>query len=347
MADISLLINGAAHSGWTSASITRSIEQAANGFSLGISQTPTDIAIQPGDACTLMAYGQTLITGYVDSVDESYSADSHDITVAGRDKTADIVDCSAILPGGGQLKNQTPNQIITALISPYGIGLVASGLPGAALPSFKIEEGESVIEAVNRVIKHTGALAYSDGAGNLVIGQAGGTTATATLEMAVNIEGLTVRDDISDVFSEYIIKGQAPATATTGQAVSQQVKGAASAGSRTLLRGAVSNRTASVRHRPLIVMADENVTTASATRQAAWEKSHRLAKSQQLTANVTGWLTDVTSGPVWAINQLIRLKSPRYNGFYLIVGATHILDDGGLTTELTLAPKDAYAPQPS
>ncbi|EOG2734038.1 phage baseplate assembly protein, partial [Salmonella enterica subsp. enterica serovar Montevideo] len=109
---VTLRTDGRLFTGWTSVSVTRSIESVAGYFELGVNVPPgTDLSgLAPGKAFTLEIDGQIVCTGYIDSRRRQMTADSMKITIAGRDKTADLIDCAAVY-SGGQWKNRTLEQI--------------------------------------------------------------------------------------------------------------------------------------------------------------------------------------------------------------------------------------------
>lgn len=96
MSDLTLTVNGAQYGGWKRISVRRSIETISGSFNLGVSDKWAEQAsawpIKPGDECKVALQGTTIITGYVDSRNISYSDNSHDFSVDGRDRTADLVD---------------------------------------------------------------------------------------------------------------------------------------------------------------------------------------------------------------------------------------------------------------
>ncbi|WP_409335444.1 phage baseplate assembly protein, partial [Escherichia coli] len=105
---VTLRTDGRLFTGWTSVSVTRSIESVAGYFELGVNVPPgTDLSgLAPGKKFTLEIEGQIVCTGYIDSRRRQMTADSMKITIAGRDKTADLIDCAAVY-SGGQWKNRT------------------------------------------------------------------------------------------------------------------------------------------------------------------------------------------------------------------------------------------------
>ena len=116
-----------------------------------------------------------VITGYVDDVSPAYSATGHDVTVDGRDATSqgDLVDCSAIHQPGEWRVSGTLEAIVTILAKPFGIPVKAECDTGTAFRKFRIEEGETAFEAIERACRMRAVLAAGDGKGGLRIIRAG------------------------------------------------------------------------------------------------------------------------------------------------------------------------------
>ncbi len=100
---ISLSAGGQVYSGWTKVSITRSLENMAGSFDLELtykwqgSDDKYKAFVEPikqGQPCVVKIGNDTVITGYVDDWVPSYDENQVIIAVSGRDKTADLVDCS-------------------------------------------------------------------------------------------------------------------------------------------------------------------------------------------------------------------------------------------------------------
>ena len=95
--DIILEVDGRRYGGWKSIDISRGLEQCAGTFRLSVTdrwpQQNEPRGIKAGAACRVTIDGRAVITGYVDDVEASWSATSHEYRVSGRDKTADLVDC--------------------------------------------------------------------------------------------------------------------------------------------------------------------------------------------------------------------------------------------------------------
>ena len=99
--------------------------------------------------CELLISGDSVIKGHIDKVAPSFSATDHGITISGRDASADLVDCSAVHKPGHWL-NQDALQLASILAGPFGVSVTAEGDIGAPIPSFKLEQGETAFEALDR-----------------------------------------------------------------------------------------------------------------------------------------------------------------------------------------------------
>ena len=144
--DITLRIDGVDWTYWTSVQVTRQMDAIAGTFSLALADKwiggAQALPIAAGMACQILIGGEQVIDGYIDQVRPSFSATAHGISVTGRDRSADLVDCAAI-HSPGQWLNCTVLQLAQALASPFGVHVTAEGDVGAPIASFKLEEGET------------------------------------------------------------------------------------------------------------------------------------------------------------------------------------------------------------
>ena len=96
---VKLLIGWHRWEGWQDIRISRSIEAAASDFVLSFTihpkQTVRRFEIFPGDPCTVSVGPDLVITGHVDDVSQAYDAHHRTISISGRSRTADLIDCSA------------------------------------------------------------------------------------------------------------------------------------------------------------------------------------------------------------------------------------------------------------
>lgn len=198
MASVELRINNQIFTHWISVSITRGLERLAGDFTLGIMMPgqPLPDSLRAGLPLALSIDGHVVISGYLDKVTHKMGADSAQVTVQGRDKTGDLVDCSAVYPGG-QWRNRTLQQIAQDLCTPFGVAVRWEvDDPEAAKPftSFTLELSETVADVLSRAARHRGVLVTSNAAGDLVFTQAD-KSATDTLRLGDNLLSADYTED--------------------------------------------------------------------------------------------------------------------------------------------------------
>ncbi len=336
MADlVELSVDGQNHGGWTTISITRSIETIAGTFHLGLSDRWPGSAglhpIGPGSACTLSIGGEVIITGYVDDGVPSFDPSSHVISVSGRDATGDLVDCSATNEPG-EWKNRNLTQITQALCKPFEITVSAAVNVGKPFTSFRIEEGETVFEAIERACRMRAVLPVSDGKGGLILTRASEAVRTTTgLTSGENGNVLSGGGKFSmkDRYSTIIVKGQQAGTDYTSPTDNAEPF-------------ATATDPNVPRYRPLIVLAEDQGDAETFKQRALWEASVRRARGLQATIPVQGWRT--ADGSLWQPKTLIDTIIPELgiNAEMLITSVNFTLSKQGSLSSLGLAPPKAF-----
>lgn len=98
------------------------------------------------------------------------------------------------------------------------------------------------------------------------------------------------------------------------------------------------------RYRPLVIIADDNMTGTSGYQRAMWEMKRNNAEGKRSTAKVQGWFKE--DGTLWQPNELITLIATPFGitgEERLIVDCRYSFDDqGGTVTEMTLMHRDAF-----
>ncbi len=335
---VTLRTDGRLFTGWTSVSVTRSIESVAGYFELGVNvPLGTDLSgLAPGKAFTLEIDGQIVCTGYIDSRRRQMTADSMKITIAGRDKTADLIDCAAVY-SGGQWKNRTLEQIARDLSAPYGVTVrweLSDKESSAAFPGFTLDHSETVYEALVRASRARGVLMTSNAAGELVFSRAA-STATDELVLGENLLTLDFEEDFRDRFSEYTVKGYARANGAEGDDIDAK---------SIVSRKGTATDSDVTRYRPMIIIADSKITAKDAQARALREQRRRLAKSITFEAEIDGWTRK--DGQLWMPNLLVTIDASKYaikTTELLVSKVTLILNDqDGLKTRVSLAPREGF-----
>lgn len=338
MNNVELKVDGKIFSGWTSVTVNRSIETMAGYFDLGVNvQTSTDLSsLAPGKPFTLSIDGQTVITGYTDGRRRQMGADSMKITIAGRDKTADLIDCAAIYKGG-QWKKRTLEQITRDLCQPYGVAVrweLTDAESAAPFSSFTLDHSETVYEALGRAARARGVLITSNAAGDLVFTRAD-ESHSDRLVLGENLLSVDFDEDYRDRFSEYTVKGHGRSNGKVGDTVD----------ARTIAsQKGTATDSAITRYRPMIILADSKIDAQSATARALREQRRRLAKSVTFEAQLDGWTR--SNGQIWMPNILAEIDASKFaiqTGPLLVSKVVLTLDDReGVKTTLTLAPRDGF-----
>lgn len=338
MNNVELKVDGKIFSGWTSVTVNRSIETMAGYFDLGVNvQTSTDLSsLAPGKPFTLSIDGQTVITGYTDGRRRQMGADSMKITIAGRDKTADLIDCAAIYKGG-QWKKRTLEQIARDLCQPYGVVVrweLTDAESAAPFTSFTLDHSETVYEALGRAARARGVLITSNAAGDLVFTRAD-ESHSDRLVLGENLLSVDFDEDYRNRFSEYTVKGHGRSNGKVGDTVD----------ARTIAsQKGTATDSAITRYRPMIILADSKIDAQSATARALREQRRRLAKSVTFEAQLDGWTR--SNGQIWMPNILAEIDASKFaiqTGPLLVSKVVLTLDDReGVKTTLTLAPRDGF-----
>lgn len=367
---VTLTVGGRVYWGWESISVQSGVEQLAGGFSLVASDSwpdePEQWAVAPGDSCVVKIGDTPVITGYIDIVRVLADAKSHVINIQGRDKTGDLVDCSA---PSKEFINQPFEAIAVDLLRPFWIELLTqvqtgsgtyqqkklgkgaapktkAARGGASLPKKASNSGETVHKVLEKLAKMQGVFLISDGTGALVISQPGlNGRADDALVVGENIIKIDYEKSFANLFSQITVKGQAHGAQTAAPGAFTNDSSARVKPLATVVRAATKASTTSAsiaRYRPLIIVADEQATAAQCATRAQWEAGSREAKSRKLVVTVQGWRQ--STGKLWEKNTIVRVKSQftRDDEDLLIAHVDYKLDHGGTICVLTVYPPKAY-----
>ncbi len=334
---VELLIDGRIYAGWLEAGVTKAMDAASGAFNLSVtdrwSPDSQPWRIVPGNQCEIRIGTETVITGYVDQVRPGFSGTSHSISVQGRDRSSDMIDCSAVHKPD-EWKRITLLQLANILGKPFGITAVAETDIGVPLDLVKLQQGETALEALNRHARMRKVLVMPDGKGGILLTRTGSKRAAVDLVQGVNILSASGTLDWSERYSEYIVKGQAGYSAETDGEVEAHATGSAT-------------DVAVTRYRPLLVVADTDTNVATAKERASWEANTRLGKSAQASIEIQGW-RQTPGGALWEPNMLVHVISPwlGIEGEMLIRQVTFSKGRAGTRAQLDLVSPQAFDPEP-
>lgn len=334
-----LKINGRQFDTWKSINAQRSIAQIAGTFSFTTSNRfAGDVArwgFTTGDSCTVSIGDNTILTGYLDDIDDGYSLNTHDVTFTGRDKTEDLVDCAYdTFTLGSQLKNLTVLQIIKKLCDPFGISVevddstVKAELSKEKVPVYNIEIGDKVYSMISTLCQQYAILPITTGDGKLRLTRTGIKKANDILEVGKNILANRLNQSDKDRFSVYYATGPAKTSAFN---------------SKLIVNGKLSDNYVK-RTRPLVILVGEQANSDDVLqKRAAWEARIRAGGSRKVQTKVRGWTQ--SNGDIWPLNGLVSVKDDKIgvNGEFLIASINFSLDgSGGELTNMSLVPPEAF-----
>lgn len=338
MADeVTLVVGGFAYGGWKSVRVTRSIESIAGSFHLEVSDRwagqdePWPVAEE--DACQIRIGDEVVIDGYVDRRAFALAGQQRSLTYSGRDRAAALVDCSVVLDRWA-FRDATVLDVARKVAEPFGI--TVSLQPGLVLPKaprkLVISPGDTAFEVIRKAAESTEVLIVSDGAGGIVLTEAGTGRAAALVE-GENILGASVDYDASERFSRYVVATQVAGTDEASGAV-------------TRIRAEATDEGVRRPDRVLLIRPASGLSIDYARQRADWEARVRAARAEAVTVVVQGWTQP--DGALWPLNALTRVRCPGIgvDGDLLISELEHSLDsEGGAITQLRLVRPDAFTPE--
>ena len=326
---LELLIDGNRHGGWTTVDIRQGLDQVADRFEVSLtdkwSESEGAAPIRSGSECQVLIDGEAVISGFVDEVLPAYDANQHTVSVNGRSKTADLIDCSERRKTWSQPRKL--ESIARELSKPFGINVIVEADTGEPLRAPAVEPGQPFYEALEQMGRYRAVIFVTNPAGDLVITKPPRGRIDTPLILGENIRKGSGRFSVRDRFSRVIIQGQQPGD--------DYVSGDQSAGPE----GTATDTT--IRYRPQVIIADTAVDQASCERRAENEIRRRRGRGQGVTYTVAGWRH---GGGFWAPGFEVRVTD-RWLGiddWMLIEGVQKILDENGERSEIQIVPPSAW-----
>ena len=368
---VALRSNGRELTGWTSVSITAGMTMACRSFNVGITYAwpqARDVisAVRMGDPVEVWIGADPVLTGYIFSTPLSYSSDSLTVSISGRSRTADVVDCSpaawlqreipqtaaaqwstarASAPAGqlisatslkaAQWKNQRIEQIAADLCAPYGVEVVLQTSTGDPVTLHAIDPGETAFDSINRMLGVCQLFATDDPAGRLVITSPGaGGSAAGGLESGVNILTGSIQRDGSSLFSDYVVTGQRSGSDSAFGATTNQT-----------IAAATDSR--SSRFRLLALDQSGEATPDLCQRIANFEQRRRRALLQSVSYAVVGWRD--ARGRLWTPNTFVHVRDHFFDidADLLLAEVSYSMSEQGCIATLNLAPVEAFEAEPT
>lgn len=291
---VEMRIGGQSWSAWERVSVSASAKQAARVFAATVDDDYTDqFAFNPGDPFILASNGETIVTGYLEVVDESADAKSHKIEIAGRSKGADTIDSSAV-HATGELRNKTILDIAREL-DQQGVGF-SSDIPNLPkLDFFRVNPAETVFQSIERIARDQHLLLQGMPDGSIKITKGSSKRVnTAIVQGVTGIVSAARKEDASQKHSGYKVVGQ--------RSLGSKLKG-------SIQIQQESKDTSVKRNRPKNLVSETDTDDARAKARADRERNRAFGYSVTATVTVQGWRDD--AGALWVPNSIVYVRIPR------------------------------------
>ncbi len=367
MTGLKISIDGQPFSAWTSAEVSRDMEDLSGSFSIELREerTPralpsstfaTARAVQPGMPVTISVGREPVLVGYIDNVSPSISEKQARVRITGRDKTGDLVDSDAIGESKvAEFKNVKLEEVVKRIAKPFGLSVRTEIDTGEPFQRYSIDLAETAHSAIEKGARSRHALILSDGVGGIVLTRTGAKRAPAGITLPGNVLSADGSFDHSGRHSKTIVRGQSERASKERSAASLDVTAdpiavedrTASDGSATERerKGTVATGIAEdgeiKRYRPIAYLARSKADQMSAQDEADWRMRTARAKGEQLTYTVHGF---GVGGQLWRVNEMTAVDDAfmGINRDMLISKVTMREDEGGETTSLTVTSPEAF-----
>jgi prophage tail gpP-like protein len=355
---VTISVNGQLFGGWTGFRCTRGIELMPSSFQVSLTEKfpgKPIVQIQAGDSCLVRVGSDVVLTGYVDRYAAELSPQGHNITIVGRGRCADLVDCSAFADNR-QFLNHSVLDIARAVAKPFNIVVIerdpgTPALPdekltadGQVIPQYNVDLTSSPWQIIESICRYASLLAYEDANGDLLLAQVGTATAASGFASGVNVQAASVSFGLDQRYST--VWAMALAIDSTLQLAPGAPAATGTTGANTIVRVPDPGVP---RYRPLAIISEQGSAAQDITaRRAAWEVARRSGRSQAVTLVADSWRD--SAGNPWTPNTLAPVDIPelRLPGLnWLITQVDFIVDlQRGKVAEITLMPPEAFTPQP-
>ena len=351
--DLTLIITPAgggdatALSGWTQVRVTRGIERLPSDFQVTATAPggPLDVRAHAGDLAQVLLGGDPVLTGYVDRVIPAFAPGSHTVTILGRSKCEDLVDCSAVFETF-QLTSMSLPDLANRLSADFKIkakvidGDIGPKIGTIIVPQVNVALMETAWEIIERVCRYGGVLAYDDTDGNLILSRVGSTSMASGFAQAQNVQGAVGLEGMDQRFSKYV--GVFASTQTLFEMPPDNFNPLTNNSLGFALDPGVP------RYRPLVLVAEQNDLNFTVLKnRLGWEAARRYGRSKQIRVVADSWRD--SAGMLWQTNALAPVDVPAAGvsgEVWLITEVSFLRDERGTRAELVLMPKEAFSVEP-
>lgn len=373
---ISLSMGGQVYRTWTSFELTRDLSEISGSFRVELRDATRHVSfpwadlmdlrpqVTAGLEVTVAIDGEPVLKGWVDEITPRCGDGQVSVSVSGRDKTCDLIDCAATVKGPWEYRRQKIDKIVGAIVKPFGLTVRADVDLGDPIDRVCIDVGEVAMSAIEKLCRQRQVLVLSDGVGGIVLTRGGKGRGPADLVFpGGNVIESAGSDSMRERFSEYHVVAQGekaggkrkkkPAKLDViahplGEGGSSGGSGGASSGAYeqtgTKIVGTAKDD-AVKRYRPMVVLARNQCDAKIAQAQAEWMSRTARAAAIKLDYPVRDFQA---GGKLWRPNELVMVKDS-FQAIYrdlLIAGLVYSYGAQGAVTKLRLTGPEAFDLEP-
>ena len=328
---VTLVVDGYAISGWQRVEVSRSMQHGAIDFELEATTTSlsdqalslrdgqdVEIYTTPGGESYAAAGGDLLCAGSIDDYQASYAADSKTVTLSGRSKGRDPIDCPVVNHPTGRVENKTLLGVAQEF-DEFGVTWSTDQqLP--TLPMVQRHPVEPLFATIEREARKGGYMLAAQPDGGIKITRAGTTRHADAL--VLGDPGITsCRVCISPAAKRQPVVVRGQRRSGTG---------------RTNLRQEYRDSgDGNDRHRPHIVLAEGDHSDDDLKRRARWQRLRLAGHGITVAWVVSAWRD--ADGLLWDPGRLManRIDAEKLNCDLTLSTVRFIQDDKGTRADLT------------
>lgn len=298
---VTLTVDGYALKGWQDVSVDRSQESAEISFTLGATNPSwseeakrlrhgkeIEIRTSPVGRRTRPGGGDLMLMGYIGGYGAKYGKRTKQVTVDGKSKASDAVDCHPVKHKTGRFENKTLLDIAKELDE------VRCGFKTDQkldkLPKVQRRPDDTIFQTIEREARRLGLMLSGQADGSINITRAGTKRHAGALILGESpVEEMDVKIKCDQKFSHYVARGQ-------------RSKGVG----KDNLRQEETERDPSVtRNRPRLIIPEGDWTKKELKKRLRWERLRRASFGTTISVKVSTWRD--AAGELWEPGRLMAI----------------------------------------
>ena len=298
---VTLIVDGRELRGWQEVTVSRSMQGAAITFSLKASNPSwgdeastlregkeIEIRTAPGGGGGRPGSGELLCKGYIDSYSARYVGSDKTVSLSGRSKAADAIDCPPVKHKTGRVEKKALDQVAKEF-DEFGIEW-KTDQKLTPIPKVQRQPDDTLFDTVEREARRLGLMLAGQPDGSVMITRAGTKRHAGAIVLGEPpLQSFEVTLNLSKKRSPVVVRGQR--SGGTG---------------KDNLRQEVQELDASVpRHRPIVIVLEGDAPEKDLKKRAKWERLRASGLGTNVSVDVSTWRDD--GGQLWDPGRLLAV----------------------------------------